>query len=207
MGVQSTLPNVPSLSLGSAEITLLDMTRAFGSVAAGVQAIEPYSIRSIAGTSQQALFTKPSAGAEVSGQLAASRAMMTDLLQAVVTEGTGKAARLPNAVVAGKTGTTQDYRDALFVGMAGDLVTGVWVGNDDNAPMDGVTGGTLPARIWHDFMDGASLEANEDMALMKGWREPREFADSRPAVRERRRPSFSNWFRSKFRGRGKNKKR
>lgn len=155
MGVQSPLPNVPSLALGSAEITLMDMTRAFGSVAAGVQAVEPYSIRSIAGTSQQALVTKPAAGAEVSGQLAASRAMMTDLLQAVVTDGTGKAARLPNTVVAGKTGTTQDYRDAWFIGFTPDIVVGVWVGNDDNSSTDRVTGGDLPTAIWRDFVSRA----------------------------------------------------
>jgi 1A family penicillin-binding protein len=155
MGVQSTLPAVPSLALGSAEVTLMDMTRAFGSVAAGVQSIEPYSIRSIAGNSQQALYTKPNAGTEVSGQLGASRAMMIELLQAVVNEGTGKAARIPNVPVAGKTGTTQEYRDAWFIGFAPDIIVGVWVGNDDNTPTNRVTGGDLPANIWHDFVGRA----------------------------------------------------
>ncbi len=72
MGVLSTLPAVPSLALGSAEVSLMEMTRAFGSVAASVQSIEPYSIRSIAGNSQQALYTKPTAGTEVAGQLVAT---------------------------------------------------------------------------------------------------------------------------------------
>lgn len=151
MGVQSTLPVVPSLALGSAEITLMEMTRAFGSVAAGVQSMEPYSIRSISGNSQQALYTKPNAGAEVSGQLGASRAMMLELLQAVVNEGTGKAARIPNLPVSGKTGTTQEYRDAWFIGFTPDLIVGVWTGNDDNSPTNRVTGGDLPANIWRDF--------------------------------------------------------
>jgi len=155
MGVQSTLPAVPSLALGSAEVTLMDMTRAFGSVAAGVQSIEPYAIRSIAGSSQQALYTKPNAGAEVSGQLGASRAMMLELLQAVVNEGTGKAARIPNVPVAGKTGTTQEYRDAWFIGFTPELIVGVWAGNDDNTPTNRVTGGDLPANIWHDFVGRA----------------------------------------------------
>jgi penicillin-binding protein 1A len=155
MGVQSPLPAVPSLALGAAEVTLMEMTRAFGSVAAGVQSIEPYAIRSISGSSQQALYTKPNAGAEVSGQLGASRAMMLDLLQAVVNEGTGKAARISNVPVGGKTGTTQEYRDAWFIGFTPDLIVGVWAGNDDNTPTNRVTGGDLPANIWHDFVSRA----------------------------------------------------
>lgn len=154
MGVQSTLPAVPSLALGSAEVTLLEMTRAFGAVAAGGP-VEPYWVRSIAGNSQQALYTKPGAGAEFTGQLAASRAMMIDLLQGVVNEGTGKAARIANIPVAGKTGTTQEYRDAWFIGFTTDIVVGVWVGNDDNTPMNRVVGGDLPAGIWHDFVGRA----------------------------------------------------
>ena len=152
MGVQSTLPAVPSLALGSAEVTLLEMTRAFGAVATGVQKIEPYSVRSIAGNSQQTLYTKPGAGSEVTGQLGASLAMMTELLQTVVHEGTGKAARIPNILVGGKTGTTQEYRDAWFIGFTQDIVVGVWVGNDDNSPTNRVTGGDLPANIWRDFV-------------------------------------------------------
>jgi membrane peptidoglycan carboxypeptidase len=154
MGVQSTLPAVPSLALGSAEVTLLEMTRAFGAVAAGSQ-IEPYSVRSITGNSQQALYTKTGGGGEFTGQLATSRAMMIDLLQGVVNEGTGKAARMPNIPVGGKTGTTQEYRDAWFIGFTPDIVVGVWVGNDDNTPTNRVVGGDLPANIWRDFVGRA----------------------------------------------------
>ncbi len=154
MGVQSTLPAVPSLALGSAEVTLLEMTKAFGSVAAGAQ-IESYSVRSIVGNSQQALYTKTGAGTEFTGQLGVSRAMMIDLLQGVVSEGTGKAARIANIPMGGKTGTTQEYRDAWFIGFTPDIVVGVWVGNDDNTPMNRVVGGDLPANIWHDFVGRA----------------------------------------------------
>src|SRR3954453_10522473 len=101
------------------------------------------------------LYTRPGAGPEAAGRSAEARAMMTELLQAVVTEGTGKAARLPNVTAAGKTGTTQEYRDAWFVGFTPDLVVGVWVGNDDNEPMNGVVGGDVPAAIWHDFVSRA----------------------------------------------------
>ena len=77
------------------------------------------------------------------------------MLRAAVNRGTGRAARLPQANF-GKTGTSQDNRDALFVGYANGLVVGVWIGNDDNSPLRGISGGGLPARIWRDFMTQAS---------------------------------------------------
>jgi penicillin-binding protein 1A len=83
-----------------------------------------------------------------------SRPKLLELLNAAVEDGTGRAARL-RVPTYGKTGTTQDHRDAIFIGFAGDLVTGVWVGKDDNTPLKGVTGGGLPARIWRDFMGQA----------------------------------------------------
>lgn len=79
---------------------------------------------------------------------------MLDLLSSVVREGTGTAARLDRPA-GGKTGTSQDYHDAWFVGFTSDLVVGVWAGNDDNTPMNNVTGGSLPANIWHDFVSAA----------------------------------------------------
>jgi penicillin-binding protein 1A len=87
-------------------------------------------------------------GAVASG--AAVRKML-DVMAATVENGTGRKAKLDRPVY-GKTGTSQNFRDAWFIGLTSDLVTGVWVGNDDNAPMDKVTGGTLPVTIWHDFM-------------------------------------------------------
>ena len=75
---------------------------------------------------------------------------MNDLLKAVVTEGTGKKAALPAA--AGKTGTSQDFRDAWFIGYRGNITVGIWMGNDDASPMNGVTGGGLPAELWRSFM-------------------------------------------------------
>src|SRR5690606_20752052 len=81
---------------------------------------------------------------------------MTDILRRVVTSGTGRGAALADGLSAGKTGTSQDYRDAWFVGFSDELVVGVWVGNDDRTPMKNVTGGSLPASIWREFVTVAT---------------------------------------------------
>jgi penicillin-binding protein 1A len=166
-GVQSELPNVPSLALGSAEVTLLEMTRAFAAVAAG-QPVEPYAVRAIRAR-DQALYTRPAAGAP--REPMRSRAAMLDLLTAVVREGTGKAAAL-KVPVGGKTGTAQEYRDAWFVGFTPELVVGVWFGNDDNSPTNRVAGGDLPARVWRDFTGQATTMLARKRAVAAGGRSP-----------------------------------
>jgi 1A family penicillin-binding protein len=148
LGIQSELRVEPGLALGSAEVTLLEMTRAMDAIATDNRSIEPYAVRVIRAPAAT-LYTRPETPVDRPDWHAA-RAPMMHLLEAVVTEGTGKAARLDRRA-AGKTGTTDEYRDAWFVGFTSDIVVGVWVGNDDNKPMDQVTGGDLPARIWHDF--------------------------------------------------------
>ncbi|WP_083469074.1 PBP1A family penicillin-binding protein [Methylobacterium variabile] len=152
LGITSELPNLPSLALGSAETTLMELTRAYAAMAAGAESVEPYSVRQILAR-EQPLYTRPQAPPTPARDQAARTAML-DLLSAVVREGSGKNARV-SVPAGGKTGTTQDSRDAWFIGFAGDLVVGVWLGNDDNAPMAGVTGGDLPALIWHDFVTQA----------------------------------------------------
>jgi penicillin-binding protein 1A len=152
LGVQSDLPNLPSLALGSAEVTLLEMTRAYAAVGANLASVEPYTIRSISNRDQP-LYTRPQTALPPARDPEA-RAAMVDLLTAVVRDGTGKAARVPG-LVAGKTGTTQDNRDAWFIGFTPDIIVGVWVGNDDNSPTNNVTGGDLPAAIWRDFVTQA----------------------------------------------------
>jgi membrane peptidoglycan carboxypeptidase len=149
LGVQSDLPAVPSLALGSGEVTLLEMTRAFAAIAANAENIEPYAIRAIR-NGDQVLFTRQKPQVQPAINQGA-RAALHDVLASVVREGTGRAARI-NGPAAGKTGTSQGSRDAWFVGFTPDIVVGVWVGNDDNSPTRSVTGGDLPARIWNEFV-------------------------------------------------------
>jgi len=152
LGVQSKLPEVPSVALGSGDVTLLEMTSAFAAIAKDVKRVDPYTVNGITKTNRN-LYSRPARrAAQADGPLIHSE--MMDLLFSVVRNGTGRAAQL-DLPVAGKTGTSQDYRDAWFVGFTPDLVVGVWVGNDDNSPMKGVTGGSLPATIWQDFVKSA----------------------------------------------------
>lgn len=161
LGVQSTLPDVPSLALGTAGVNLSEMTRAFATVASDQDTVEPYLVRRITAR-DKVLFNRPAQYAEDADPSPAKLAMR-DLLAEVVRNGTGKAAQLPFAT-GGKTGTTQDFRDAWFIGSAPDITVGVWVGNDDNSPMNGVTGGDLPAQIWRAFVAAAEKKLNAQSA-------------------------------------------
>jgi 1A family penicillin-binding protein len=157
LGVHSELPAVPSLALGSAEVTLIEMVRAMAAIATNTKSIEPYAIRAIRAEAAAPLYTRPETPTDRPDW---NRAAMMPLLEAVVSEGTGKAARLDRRS-GGKTGTTDEYRDAWFVGFTSDIVVGIWVGNDDNSPTDRVAGGDMPAKIWHDFVS----EAERIMAM------------------------------------------
>ena len=138
----------PSLALGTSVMTLMELTAAYAGIAANEFPVEPHAFpRAEQGWWEWLTTRKDSMSSGTHEDL-------ETMLRAAINRGTGRNAVLPIANY-GKTGTTQDYRDALFVGYAGDLVVGVWIGNDDNAPMKGVTGGSTPARIWRDFMRGA----------------------------------------------------
>jgi penicillin-binding protein 1A len=138
----------PSLALGTSTMTLLELTAAYAGVAANQFPVQPYAF---APEEQSWWDWLTTSSDSASGR---THEDIEQMLRAAINRGTGRAATLPIPNF-GKTGTTQNYRDALFVGYAGDLVVGVWVGNDDNSPMRGVTGGGLPARIWKDFMRSA----------------------------------------------------
>jgi penicillin-binding protein 1A len=153
LGVQSKLARGdPSLALGTSGMSLMELTAAYAGVAANSFPITPTAFP---------VEEKGFIGSLFDGRDSLSRrqhAAIEDMLRAAINQGTGRAAMLsgPNF---GKTGTTQDNRDALFVGYAGDYVVGVWIGNDDNSPLNGVSGGSAPARIWKDFMRRASGKA------------------------------------------------
>ncbi len=151
LGIESTIKSHPSLALGASEVTLLEMTAAYAAMAADVKRVRPYGIRSIRGNGSALYRHRARHIRQSEAILPWRRNEMLDLLIATVDSGTGRSARM-SAPVAGKTGTTQDYRDAWFIGFTADVVVGVWLGNDDNSPMDRVTGGDLPARIWRDFI-------------------------------------------------------
>ena len=146
LGITTPIGRTPSLALGTYEVSLLELTSAYCAIAAGAYPIKPWAITEF-GTSKD--LGNPPKGSG-SWRLEEKEAMRM-LLRGTVQQGSGRKARLPIAAY-GKTGTSQEYRDAWFVGFAGNLVVGVWVGNDDFAPMKRVTGGSLPAEIWQSFM-------------------------------------------------------
>lgn len=150
LGITEQLDSTPAVALGVSETTLIEMTGAYATFANRGNGVWPRGIERIATRDGTVLYERLGSGP---GAVASGQAVnkMLDVMQATVDWGTAKKAKLDRPVY-GKTGTSQSFRDAWFVGLSRDLVTGVWVGNDDNTPMDKVTGGSLPVAIWHDFM-------------------------------------------------------
>lgn len=151
LGITSHLGTDASIALGTSEVTLLDLTTAFTPFANGGYTVQPYVVKRITTRDGLVLYERQGDGF---GQSVSPQALgaMNSMMSAVVDEGTAKAARIRGFQVAGKTGTSQDYRDAWFVGYTTHYVAGVWVGNDDNSPTKNVTGGSIPAAIWRDVM-------------------------------------------------------
>ena len=153
LGIAESLGDDLSLALGSREVSPLELAGAYASVASGGIGIWPYGIARITGRDGAILYRRDGSGPGrvLSEEVARD---MDAMLGAVVTSGTGRAAQF-GPRVAGKTGTTSDYKDAWFVGYAGGLTTAVWMGNDDNEVMNRVTGGDLPAKLWRAVMQAA----------------------------------------------------
>jgi penicillin-binding protein 1A len=151
-GIQSPLAQNASLALGTSEVTPLELTRAYAVFANGGLKVYPYFVTEVDDNRGQVLYRRePSVGAERVVASHVNRDLVA-MLYGVVTEGTGRGAALAGHEAGGKTGTTQDFHDAWFIGFTTDYVAAVWVGNDDSSPMRAVTGGSLPATIWHAVM-------------------------------------------------------
>jgi len=151
-GIDSDLAAGPALALGASESTLIEMTGAYAGILNGGSSVTPYGLRELTlkGDDTPLMGAGGGIGERVISEEAAQ--LLTYMMTQVIERGTGTRARLDGRPAAGKTGTTQAARDAWFIGFTADYVTGVWMGYDDNTPLKGVTGGGLPAEIWHEVM-------------------------------------------------------
>lgn len=154
MGITTPIPYDYTISLGSNSVKLFEMTRAYGVFANGGFKVEPYAIERVESSRGTVLYEAKKARSSKVLNINTA-ATMTAIMKTVITNGTGRAANIGKPA-AGKTGTTDDSKDAYFIGFTPDVVTGVWVGNDDNSKMGGITGGTVPALIWKDVMTVAT---------------------------------------------------
>ena len=174
-GVSSPISTFPSMVLGSSEVRLIEMTRAFASISAGGMAVEPYGILKVTTADGETIYEreKPRESQLVPDYVAAG---MTDLLQAAVQTGTGRAAQIGRPV-AGKTGTTSSNKDGWFIGFSSGITTGVWMGRDDARAVPGLQGGRAPAQAFAAYMryavkDRPIEEFNTELNLPEWQLEP-----------------------------------
>ncbi len=182
LGISSPLGNDLSLALGTSEVSLHELTAAYAAIAAGGRLVSPYAINEIRTAAGRVIYRRPPLQAPqvvASGAAGTLASMMQDVLES---GGTGTRAAIGRPA-AGKTGTTQNYHDAWFIGFTADYITGVWCGNDNNRPMRKITGGAVPAQIWHDTMLAAhknllerDLPAAENAGLWAAREQPKATA-------------------------------
>ena len=197
LGLSSRLEATPSLALGTSEVSLLELTGSYATLPNRGFAVRPQGILEMRESSGRSLYRRqPNNGTPV---IAQRDAMAIDgMLRATVEWGTGKAAQF-DWPAAGKTGTSQESRDAWFIGYTANLVVGVWTGNDDAAPMQGVTGGALPAQIWRDFTsrayaDGLLPPPATRKRIAAPAAEPRSWSEPAPRSTQRRRNEVQKFF-------------
>ncbi|MGI9382199.1 MAG: transglycosylase domain-containing protein, partial [Methyloligellaceae bacterium] len=154
LGISSPLHTRPSIALGTAEVNLVELTSAYAPFANGGRGVLPHIINRVTTARGKVLYKRRGSGP---GRVVADPFVgaMNEMMNATLMDGTGRQAALTRHPAGGKTGTTQNSRDAWFIGYTSHLIAGVWVGNDDGSPMKKVTGGTLPARIWKSIMTEA----------------------------------------------------
>lgn len=171
LGIGSELQANASLALGTSEVTPLELVTAYAPFANGGIGVQPHIITRVRTADGKQLYARKGSSL---GRLVEPHyvAMMNAMMQETLLTGTGRKAELPGWQAAGKTGTSQDFRDAWFVGYTSQLVTGVWLGNDDNSPTKKVTGGNLPVEIWSRFMKTAHQGAPVSGLPSGTWRSP-----------------------------------
>jgi penicillin-binding protein 1A len=154
LGIASKLEPNASIALGTSEVSMLELVGAYAPFANGGFAVVPHVIERITAGNGKLLYVRKD---QQLGRIIEARyvSMMNEMMAQTLTIGTARKAVLPGWPAAGKTGTSQDFRDAWFIGYTAHLVTGVWLGNDDGTPTKKVTGGGLPVEIWSRFMRGA----------------------------------------------------
>jgi penicillin-binding protein 1A len=154
LGIASELAANPSIALGTSEVTLLELVTAYAPFANGGIGVIPHVIERVRDKNGKIIYARKASGV---GSVVAPRhvAMMNRMLEETLLTGTAQRARIPGWPAAGKTGTSQDFRDAWFVGYTGHMVAGVWFGNDDNSPTKRASGSTLPVSVWNRFMRAA----------------------------------------------------
>ena len=191
-GISSTLRPLPSIALGSQEVTLYELTRAYGVFAKTGERLDPFLIVKIEDSRGGLIYERPTYD-PVEIFPARYARDMNAMLARVIQHGTGTRAAVPGWTSAGKTGTSQDWRDAWFVGFTSAMLGGVWVGNDDDSPMNKVTGGGLPAEIWSDIMSIALAEDRpKPLAGAEGIIKPSEAAEQRIAFYRGMAQAFSD---------------
>jgi penicillin-binding protein 1A len=149
MGITTPISNDPTIALGSSGVKLFEITNAYGTIANGGIKVKPYCIERIESSTGMIVYQAQVNYSKVLDLKTSSS--MVEMMKKVVQNGTGRGSNIGRPS-AGKTGTTDSYRDAWFIGFTPNIVTGVWVGNDDNTPNGKITGGSLPAKIWADYM-------------------------------------------------------
>ena len=178
LGITSRIGLEPAMALGAVEVSPLEMAQAYDAFANGGKRVTAYGISRIRSPQGRVIYQR--ASREAGPIQVISNPYLyyqNQMLRGVMTSGTGRAAAIAGRDVAGKTGTTSDYKDAWFVGYTGGFVTAVWVGKDDNTAMRGVTGGSSPAAIWRGFMEAALPRLNAPAipngpAMPEGWEPP-----------------------------------
>jgi penicillin-binding protein 1A len=154
LGIASKLEPNTSIALGTSEVSVIEMVGAFTPFANGGMAVTPHVVERVRSPDGKILYRSnpPDLGRVVEERHVG---MMNQMMQETLISGTARTAQLPGWQAAGKTGTSQDFRDAWFIGYTSHLVTGVWLGNDDNSPTHKTTGGSLPVEIWNRVMKAA----------------------------------------------------